>query len=80
MLYRRCLIKAKEFLCEFYDNGGLYNPADDHLTKSDYDDTRRPRLTLRHLNKMRKSKDMAKLDSAQRLDFLPTMYTKPSAE
>ena len=34
------------------------NAEDDQYTKWDFDDTRRPRLTLKHLNKMRKNKEI----------------------
>jgi hypothetical protein len=61
-------MRAKDLLVEFYE------PADDQLSHQDYDDTRRPRLTMRHLHKLRVSKDMEKLDKEQHLDFLPSMY------
>lgn len=38
------------------------------------DDTRRPRLTMLHLQKLRKARDVEKYDQAQHLDFLPDMY------
>lgn len=55
-------------LVEFYD------PADDDLGKARMDDTRRPRLTMTHLQKLRKSRDAEKYEKAQHLDFLPDMY------
>lgn len=38
------------------------------------DDTRRPRLTMHHIQKLRKARDAEKYDKAQHLDFLPNMY------
>lgn len=38
------------------------------------DDTRRPRLTMHHLQKLRKSRDAEKYEKAQHLNFLPDMY------
>jgi len=38
------------------------------------DDTRRPRLTMHHLQKLRKSRDIEKYETAQHIDFLPSMY------
>jgi hypothetical protein len=38
------------------------------------DDTRRPRLTMLHLQKLRKSRDAEKYEKAQHLTFLPDMY------
>jgi hypothetical protein len=61
-------MKAKDLLVEFYD------PADDKLGQAKMDDTRRPRLTMTHLQKLRKSRDAEKYEKAQHLDFLPDMY------
>lgn len=38
------------------------------------DDTRRPRLTILHIQKLRKSRDAEKYEKAQHLTFLPDMY------
>lgn len=38
------------------------------------DDTRRPRLTMLHIQKLRKSRDAEKYEKAQHLNFLPDMY------
>lgn len=38
------------------------------------DDTRRPRLTMTHLQKLRKARDTERVEKAQHLDFLPSMY------
>jgi len=61
-------MKARDLLVEFYD------PQDDELGKAKMDDTRRPRLTLHHLQKLRKSRDAEKYEKAQHLNFLPDMY------
>ena len=61
-------MNAKELLVEFY------NPEDDQLGKAKMDDTRRPRLTIMHIQKLRKSRDAEKYEKAQHLDFLPDMY------
>jgi hypothetical protein len=65
-------MKAKDLLVEFYD------PADDELAIAHKDDTRRPRLTLLHLQKLRKARDVAKLETAEHLNFLPDMYGQPA--
>lgn len=67
-------MKAKHLLVEFYD------PAEDDLVKANYDDSRRPRLTMLHLHKMRLAKDAERMDAAERLDFLPSMYGVPVSE
>lgn len=61
-------MKASEMLVEFY------NPADDELGKAHMDDTRRPRLTMYHLQKLRKSRDVESYEKAQHINFLPDMY------
>ena len=61
-------MKAKEMLVEFYD------PADDELGVAHMDDTRRPRLTMLHIQKLRKSRDVEKYETAQHINFLPDMY------
>lgn len=61
-------MKASEMLVEFYD------PADDELGKARMDDTRRPRLTMLHIQKLRKARDAEKYETAQHREFLPDMY------
>jgi hypothetical protein len=61
-------MRAVELLVEFY------NPADDKLGVAHMDDTRRPRLTMLHLQKLRKSRDAEKYETAQHINFLPDMY------
>lgn len=61
-------MRAKEILVEMYD------PADDELGQAKMDDTRRPRLTMLHLSKLRKARDSEKYERAQHLEFLPDMY------
>ena len=62
-------MRASEMLVEFYD------PADDTLGQAKLDDTRRPRLTLHHLQKLRRSRDSEKYEKIQHLNFLPDMYS-----
>jgi len=61
-------MQAKDLLCEFY------NPEDDQLGQAKMDDTRRPRLTMLHIQKLRKSRDAEKYEKAQHMEFLPDMY------
>ncbi len=61
-------MRAAELLVEFYD------PADDELGVAHMDDTRRPRLTMVHLQKLRKARDIERYETAQHNSFLPDMY------
>lgn len=47
---------------------------DDNYNKWDIDDTRRPRLTLRHLNKMRNMREMARLEHKEKVIDYKKMY------
>jgi hypothetical protein len=46
----------------------------DEHNKWDIDDTRRPRLTLRQLNKMRGMREIAKAEHIEQVDQFKTMY------
>lgn len=61
-------MRASDLLNEFYD------PASDNLMTYDYDDTRRPRLTLHKISKLRTMRDTERVDKQQYLEFLPSMY------
>ena len=67
-------MNAKDLLVEFY------NPALDDIAMYHFDDTRRPRLTFGHIQKLRKSKDLEAVDNAQHKDFIPDMYATPEPE
>jgi hypothetical protein len=51
-----------------------YFPEEDRSVSREKDDTRRPRLTLRHLNKLRKIREMRRLEMAAHKEFVQTMY------
>lgn len=53
---------------------------DDEYGKWDIDDTRRPRLTLKHLNKMNKMRNMSKAEHAQQVAVWRSMYGQNSGE
>lgn len=67
-------MKASEMLVEFY------SPEDDRLGVASMDDSRRPRLTMMHLQKLRKARDVEKYERAQHINFLPDMYGQPPAD
>jgi hypothetical protein len=52
----------------------FYYPEDDKASVIDYDDSRRPRLTLKHLNRLRRNKDISAEEKQSYLQFLPSMY------
>jgi hypothetical protein len=67
-------INLKEILNEYYD------PEEDAYMTAELDDTRRPRLTLRHLNKLRKVRELRKMEQATHSEFVKTMYGSSGEE
>lgn len=67
-------INLKGILKEYYE------PEEDQYSKAELDDTRRPRLTLRHLNKLRKVRELRKMEQATHKEFVKTMYGASSEE
>jgi hypothetical protein len=58
---------------------GHYNPEADQFHKAEKTDTRRPRLSLEHLNKIRKMREIRKLETEQRKELYKTIYARPAA-
>lgn len=56
-----------------------YEAEDDKINTLKIDDTRRAKITLKHLNKLRKKRELEKLENQERLNNLGTIYGK-SAE
>jgi hypothetical protein len=81
-------MKAKDLLVEFYDESatdefGYISSADeDELEPLKKGDTRkRPKLTLKHLNKLRKLKQVKRKEKIKHLDLVQRMYgNKPDME
>lgn len=57
-----------------------YDVTDDRNSTMHLDDTRKPRLTLRHLNKLRHMREAKKLDSKTRRSEWGKMYASPTEE
>lgn len=67
-------MKSREFLKEFYDE------KDDDYTVVNIDHRRRPRITLRHLQKLRKTRGIEELEQKQRIDDVAYIYGRPDTE
>jgi hypothetical protein len=67
-------MKSIEFLTEIYDE------KDDNYTVVDIDHKRRPRITLRHLQKLRKTRSIEDLEQKQRIDDVAYIYGRPDEE
>jgi hypothetical protein len=56
------------------------DPASDSYTKQELGDTRKPKLTLRALNKLKKIRAAKRLEQLERFGTLEIMYGTSSAE
>lgn len=74
-------MKANDLLVEFYEDpkeadfGYISSGDEDELEPREKGDTRkRPRLTLKHLNKLRKLKKLKRQEMIKHLDVVNRMY------
>lgn len=67
-------MKSREFLREYYEE------QDDKYTFVTIDHKRRPRITLRHLQKLRKTRSIEELEQKQRIDDVAYIYGRPDEE
>jgi hypothetical protein len=67
-------MRGHEFLKEYYSE------QDDKYTVVQIDHQRRPRITLRHLQKLRKTRSIEDLEQKQRIDDMSYIYGQPAAE
>jgi oxalate decarboxylase/phosphoglucose isomerase-like protein (cupin superfamily) len=67
-------MKSIEFLNEYYD------PENDDYSVIEIDHHRRPRITLNHLQKLRKTRSIEELEQKQRIDDVAYIYGKPNEE
>lgn len=60
-----------------YENDMYLSSADDDRLTAKRTDTRRPRLTLRHLNKLRSVREAKRKEKIIHLDQIKDIYTPP---
>ena len=61
-----------EFLKEYYD------AEDDNYNNRQADDVRKSRLTLKHLNRLRKQREVHNIEHASRMERIKKIYAKPA--
>ena len=66
-------VRDVEFLKEYYD------AEDDNYNNRKIDDTRKSRLTLKHLNRLRKQREVHNVEHANRIKRVKTIYARPAA-
>ena len=54
----------------------FYNPEKDKQVPRDFDDTRKGRLTLEAVNKLRKYRELKKAEMIEQEEFASIMYAK----
>jgi hypothetical protein len=68
-------------LLEFIDQQdletALYDPSQDEVSNRVPNDTRKPVITLRHLNRLKRIRALNKLEGLKREDLLGVMYAPP---
>lgn len=65
-------MRSNEFLREYYE------AEDDEHGNRDINDTRRSRLTLKHLNRLRKQREIHKTEHASRTERVQQIYRRPT--
>ena len=72
-------MRASEFLPETnWIAHGLYDPAKDVLGRRDLDDTRKPEITLKMLNTLKKIRKVRQRALAKKLKLAKVMYADPN--
>jgi hypothetical protein len=67
-------MRGREFLKEYYEE------ERDDYTVVNIDHRRRPRITLKHLQKLRKTRSIEDLEQKQRIDDVAYIYGQPESE
>jgi hypothetical protein len=67
-------MRSGEFLVEYYDD------EDNEYSNRKIDDARRSRLTLKHLNRLRKQREVHNVEHANRTEKVKTIYAQSAAE
>ena len=57
---------------------GYYDPAEDSVEARKLDDTRKPTLRLRDLNRLKKMRALQHMERLEREDLLAVMYGAPA--
>jgi hypothetical protein len=64
-------------LNDIQDQAQIQDPAQDEFTAQHLDDTRKPAITLLHLNKLKKMRAARNLENLVRRDVLELLYGAP---
>lgn len=73
-------MKLLELLDQRSVETGYYDPAADEANVRHMNDTRKPILTLKHLNRLNKIRTLRRLEDLKRTDLLGIMYAGPDED
>jgi len=72
-------MKAKDLLLEVTsDDIGVYRPEEDALGRMELGDTRKPRITLRDVRKMKRIRATRKVAQLKKENLFGVMYGEPA--
>lgn len=59
---------------------GYYDPNEDKINGRSLSDTRKPKITLRKINRLKKMRALRQLEKLKRQDLLSVMYGAPEPD
>ena len=66
-------VRSIDILNEYYD------AENDNFNNRQIDDTRKSRLTLKHINRLRKQREVHNIEHATRIERVKKIYAKPAS-
>ncbi len=73
-------MKLLELLDQQDYQTAYYDPSQDVVNAKNMNDTRKPILTLKHLNRLKRIRALKKLEDLKRQDLLGIMYGLPAED
>ncbi len=67
-------MRSTDILNEYYD------AENDNYSNREIDDVRKQRLTLKHINRLRKQREVHNIEHATRIEKIKKIYAKPPAQ
>jgi hypothetical protein len=71
---REMKMRSKDILNEYYD------AENDDYSNRQADDVRKSRLTLKHINRLRKQREVHNVEHATRVERVKKIYARPPAQ
>ena len=67
-------MRSTDILNEYYD------AEENNFANREIDDVRKQRLTLKHINRLRKQREVHNIEHATRIEKIKNIYAKPPAQ